>query len=291
MAGVAPSLPAAAAWTREVGPRRGRGPGLQGPRGLEEGGAEGPSEGCRLTAAGASASTRLSLVFGPRTSGSGSAPRTPASSQLCVHFVKAQPASEPPWTPLHNALPCPLSPSSPHLPLSHRWAAGLRSSSQAGPSGRPWTCICILGATALRHSGRCPGPPALAQSQGASPAGEEGKYPFVCSFGLCSRVSGDKSQVGRGAWRLSRLPRPEGRTGTHRCGGREPAEGPEPAEGLELRQPWPWSCPAALLPPPLDPPGSHLLQEASRMWLPSCLPPLASEPLQWACDGGAAFET
>ena len=133
--------------------------------------------------------------------------------------------------------------------------------------------------------------PALAQSQGASPAGEEGKYPFVCSFGLCSRVSGDKSQVGRGAWRLSRLPRPEGRTGTHRCGGREPAEGPEPAEGLELRQPWPWSCPAALLPPPLDPPGSHLLQEASRMWLPSCLPPLASEPLQWACDGGAAFET
>lgn len=69
--------------------------------------------------------------------------------------------------------------------------------------------------------------PALAQSQGASPAGEEGKYPFVCSFGFCLRVSGDKSQVGRGAWRLSRLPRPGGRTGTHRCGGREPAEGPE----------------------------------------------------------------
>ena len=58
--------------------------------------------------------------------------------------------------------------------------------------------------------------PALAQSQGASPAGEEGKYPFVCSFGLCSRVSGDKSQVGRGAWRLSRLPRPEG-TGPRGC--------------------------------------------------------------------------
>ena len=58
--------------------------------------------------------------------------------------------------------------------------------------------------------------PALAQSQGASPAGEEGKYPFVCSFGFCLRVSGDKSQVGRGAWRLSRLPRPgggQGRTG------------------------------------------------------------------------------
>ncbi|XDA87960.1 hypothetical protein R6Z07M_017641 [Ovis aries] len=41
---------------------------------------------------------------------------TPASSQLCVHFMKAQPASKPPCTPLHDALPCPepvLTPPAP----------------------------------------------------------------------------------------------------------------------------------------------------------------------------------
>lgn len=112
--------------------------------------------------------------------------------------------------------------------------------------------------------------PALAQSQGASPAREEGKHPFVCSLGFCSRVSGDKSQVGRGAWRLSRRPRP---WGTGACGGA--------GAGAAC----PRSRPATLLPPPLGPLRGHLLQEASGMWPPSCLRPLASEPLRWGHGG------
>lgn len=114
---------------------------------------------------------------------------------------------------------------------------------------------------------------ALAQSQGASPAREEGKHPFVCSLSFCLRVSGDKSQVGQGACRLSRRPHRRGRTGTHRCGGWEPAEGLEPGHGAR-----PWSRPAALLLPLLGPPRGHLLQEAGRMWLPSCLPHWPQSP-------------
>ena len=164
-------------------------------------------------------SARLSLVFAPRTSGSGSAPRTPAGSQLCVHLAKACPASEPPWTPPAQSPSLPLSPSSPHPALGHSWAVGPRSSFQARPSGRPWTRASVLGAVAGGAPAGGPGP-ALAQSQGASPAREEG------SLGFCSRVSGDKSQVGQGDWRLSRRPCPRGRMETHRCG-RAPAEGPE----------------------------------------------------------------
>ena len=129
-------------------------------------------------------------------------------------------------TPLHKALPCPLSPSSPHPALGHSWAAGPRSSSQARPSGRPWTRACVLGAVAGGAPGGGPGPCSGSEPGGVS-SREEGKHPFVCSLGLCSRVSWDKSQVGRGAWRLSRRPCPRGRTETPRRGGRAPAEGPE----------------------------------------------------------------
>ena len=48
---------------------------------------------------------------------------------------------------------------------------------------------------------------------------------------------------------------------------------------------WPWSRPAILLPPPLGPLRGHLLQEARRMWLPSCLPLWPQSPSSGATVG------
>lgn len=99
------------------------------------------------------------------------------------------------------------------------------------------------------------------------PFGEESKHPFVYSLGFCSRGSGDKSQVGRGASCLDSAPA----TGSGK--GRVAAAGGDwnPLRG-QMRSARLRSGPTALLPPPLALLPSRPPPPGGRTRPPSCGP-------------------
>lgn len=220
-------------------------------------------------------SARLSLVFAPRTSGSGSAPRTPAGSQLCVHFAKACPASEPPWTPPAQSPSLPaepvLTPPGPRPQLGSRSEVKLPGQAlrpALDPRMRPGSC-------GRRCSGW--GAWALLWPRARGRLQPERKANTLLSAALASARG---SQGTKARW----AEEPGGCLDGPACGGGRGRTGVGAGAGAA----WPQSRPAVLLPPPLGPLRGHLLQEASRMRLPSCLPTLASEPLQWGHGGGTA---